>query len=271
MMRPFFSSLASCSRAISWGSFMRDRCTARTRIGFSRRSPCKVVSDGLEKEGRKKDASNDRAAILALLLCFGQGWLTECGGCSPLFSLHGCEGCLRGLPERGLPVAACRRGVGVAASASCEAFRTALCPRGARGAGQSRRRWERWLPEILVPCRNCRGRARRCAPSRGSPRTRASLDLVRPPEAHARIRRAARAVDPPRHQVREMTVIRPKPPLLHAPTKKELVRRAGRAHAQNIRADVRDGMRIRALHHGRPLPVTTPAPSIQKRTTRCNS
>ena len=65
----FFSSLASCSRAISWGSFMRDRCTARTRIGFRRRSPCKVVSDGLENEGRKKEASNDRAAILALLLC----------------------------------------------------------------------------------------------------------------------------------------------------------------------------------------------------------
>ena len=65
----FFSNLASCSLAISWGSFMRDRCTARTLIGFRRRSPCKVVSDGREKEGRKKDASNDRAAMFALLLC----------------------------------------------------------------------------------------------------------------------------------------------------------------------------------------------------------
>ena len=56
---------------------MRDRCTARTRIGFRRRSPCKVVSDGLEKEGRKKDASNDRAAILALLLCFVKAGLVK--------------------------------------------------------------------------------------------------------------------------------------------------------------------------------------------------
>ena len=70
MDETFFSNFASCSRAISWGSFMRDRCTARTRIGFSRRSPCKVVSDGREKEGRKKDASNDLAAMFALLLCF---------------------------------------------------------------------------------------------------------------------------------------------------------------------------------------------------------
>ena len=66
----FFSSLASCSRAISWGSFMRLRCTCLTLMGFNLRSPCKVVSDGLEKEGRKKDASNDRAAMFALLLCF---------------------------------------------------------------------------------------------------------------------------------------------------------------------------------------------------------
>ena len=45
---------------------------------------------------------------------------------------------------------------------------------------------------------------------------------------------------------------------LHAPTKKELVRRARRSHAQDIRADVRDGVRIRALHHGAAA-VTTPA------------
>ena len=71
----FFSSFSNCSRAISWGSFILERWTARTRIGFSRRSPCKVVSDGLEKEGRKKDASNDRAAMFALLLCFDIGGL----------------------------------------------------------------------------------------------------------------------------------------------------------------------------------------------------
>ena len=75
MDETFFSNFASCSRAISWGSFMRDRCTARTRIGFSRRSPCKVVSDGLENEGRKKDASKDLAAMFALLLCFDKGGL----------------------------------------------------------------------------------------------------------------------------------------------------------------------------------------------------
>ncbi len=73
----FFSSFASCSLAISWGSFMRLRCTCLTRIGFSRRSPCKVVSDGLEKEGRKKDASNDRAAMFALLLCFVKAGLVK--------------------------------------------------------------------------------------------------------------------------------------------------------------------------------------------------
>ena len=66
----FFSSFSNCSRAISWGSFILERWTARTRIGFSRRSPWSVVSDGLEKEGRKKDASSDRAAMFALLLCF---------------------------------------------------------------------------------------------------------------------------------------------------------------------------------------------------------
>ena len=71
----FFSSFSNCSLAISWGSFILDRCTALTLIGFSRRSPCKVVSDGLEKEGRKKDASNDRAAMFALLLCFDIGGL----------------------------------------------------------------------------------------------------------------------------------------------------------------------------------------------------
>jgi len=56
---------------------MRDRWTALTLIGFSRRSPCKVVSDGLEKEGRKKDASNDRAAMFALLLCFVKAGLLK--------------------------------------------------------------------------------------------------------------------------------------------------------------------------------------------------
>ena len=57
-----------------------------------------------------------------------------------------------------LPVAASasrrrRRGVGVLRGLSdCVLF-----PAG-RAARQSRRRWERWLPEILVPCRNRRGR-----------------------------------------------------------------------------------------------------------------
>ena len=94
----FFSNFASCSRAISWGSFMRDRCTCRTRIGFSRRSPCKVVSDGREKEGRKKDASNDRAAMFALLLCFVKAGLlnVEVVPHSSVIMVvrAACEGCL---------------------------------------------------------------------------------------------------------------------------------------------------------------------------------
>ena len=94
----FFSSLASCSRAISWGSFILERCTARTRIGFSRRSPCKVVSDGLENEGRKKDASKDLAAMFALLLCFVKAGLlnVEVVPHSSVIMVvrAACEGCL---------------------------------------------------------------------------------------------------------------------------------------------------------------------------------
>ena len=73
----FFSSFSNCSLAMSWGSFILERWTALTLIGFSRRSPCKVVSDGLEKEGRKKDASSDRAAMFALLLCFVKAGLLK--------------------------------------------------------------------------------------------------------------------------------------------------------------------------------------------------
>ena len=77
---------------------MRLRCTARTRIGFRRRSPCKVVSDGLEKEGRKKDASKDRAAMFALLLCFVKAGLlnVEVVPHSSVIMVvrAACEGCL---------------------------------------------------------------------------------------------------------------------------------------------------------------------------------
>ena len=66
----FFSSFSNCSLAISWGSFILERCTALTLIGFNRRSPCKVVSDGRLKEGLKNEASKERAAMFALLLCF---------------------------------------------------------------------------------------------------------------------------------------------------------------------------------------------------------
>ena len=89
-----------------------------------------------------------------------------------------------------LPVAASasrrrRRGVGVLRGLSdCVLF-----PAG-RAARQSRRRWERWLPEILVPCRNRRGRRIAARRRLEPPRTRASLDLVRPPEAAARGERA---------------------------------------------------------------------------------
>ena len=68
-----------------------------------------------------------------------------------------------------LPVAASasrrrRRGVGVLRGLSdCVLF-----PAG-RAARQSRRRWERWLPEILVPCRNRRGRRTDARRRRGVP------------------------------------------------------------------------------------------------------
>ena len=130
----FFSSFSNCSLAISWGSFILERCTARTRIGFSRRSPCNVVSDGLENEGRKKEASNDRAAMFALLLCLDRAGFVKVlvvPHCSVSMVVRAAsEGCLRGLPVRvsvRLPP--------VAASASCEAFRTAACVRG-RAAGR---------------------------------------------------------------------------------------------------------------------------------------
>ena len=122
----FFSNLASCSRAISCGSFILERCTCRTRIGFSRRSPCKVVSDGREKEGRKKDASSDRAAILALLLCFVKAGLLNVEEAV--------------VPHSSVIILGC---CPCAAVTSREALRTAawrLCPRAA--AGESRRRWE---------------------------------------------------------------------------------------------------------------------------------
>ena len=94
----FFSSFSNCSLAMSWGSFILERCTARTRIGFRRRSPCKVVSDGLEKEGRKKDASKERAAMLALLLCFVKAGLlkVEVVPHSSVIMVvrAACEGCL---------------------------------------------------------------------------------------------------------------------------------------------------------------------------------
>ena len=77
---------------------MRDRWTALTLIGFSRRSPCKVVSDGREKEGRKKDASKDRAAMFALLLCFVKAGLlnVEVVPHSSVIMVvrAACEGCL---------------------------------------------------------------------------------------------------------------------------------------------------------------------------------
>ena len=70
ILETFFSSFSNCSLAISWGSFILERWTALTLIGFNRRSPCKVVSDGRLKEGLKNEASKERAAMFALLLCF---------------------------------------------------------------------------------------------------------------------------------------------------------------------------------------------------------
>ena len=66
----FFSSFSNCSLAISWGSFILERWTALTLIGFNRRSPWSVVSEGRLNDGRKNEASRLRAAMLALLLCF---------------------------------------------------------------------------------------------------------------------------------------------------------------------------------------------------------
>ena len=54
---------------------MRLRCTARIRIGFRRRSPWSVVSEGRLNDGRKNEASRLRAAMFALLLCFDIGGL----------------------------------------------------------------------------------------------------------------------------------------------------------------------------------------------------
>ena len=143
----FFSSFSNCSLAMSCGSFMRLRCTARTRIGFSRRSPCKVVSDGLEKEGRKKDASNDRAAMFALLLCFVKAGFVK----------------VLVVPQSSVIMVA-----RAAALASWEAFRTAAClvvsSRGVR-RGESGR-----ALEMAAPGGFKLGAAHRCAPSPRGPR-----------------------------------------------------------------------------------------------------
>ena len=85
-----------------------------------------------------------------------------------------------GVPVRLLPLAAL---------ASCEAFRTLLvCVLAGRAARQSRRRWERWLPEILVPCRNRRGRRVAARRRRGVP----DDSSVPGPRETARLREAAR-------------------------------------------------------------------------------
>ena len=105
---------------MSWGSFMRLRCTARTLMGFSRRSPCKVVSDGLEKEGRKKDASNDRAAMFALLLCFVKAGLLK----------------VEVVPHSSVIILAAPRGVSVLGGLS-DGCRLWSCPRGARSGARA--------------------------------------------------------------------------------------------------------------------------------------
>jgi len=85
-----------------------------------------------------------------------------------------------GVPVRLLPLAAL---------ASCEAFRAAACVLAGRAARQSRRRWERWLPEILVPCRNRRGRRVAARRRRGVP----DDSSVPGPRETARLREAGGA------------------------------------------------------------------------------
>ena len=90
--------------------------------------------------------------------------------------------------------AAARRGVGVAASASWEAFRTAACVLAGRAARQSSGRWE-MLPEIASALRNRRGRP--VDAREGFPRTRASLDPVDRLEKRRHIPRVCGPAAPP--------------------------------------------------------------------------
>ena len=70
----------------------------------------------------------------------------------------------------------------LAALASWEAFRIAACVLAGRAARQSRRRWEGDAAMKNTSAETAGGGVSLRAVAEGSPRTRASLDLVRPPE-----------------------------------------------------------------------------------------
>ena len=91
-----------------------------------------------------------------------------------------------GVPVRLLPLAAL---------ASCEAFRAAACVLAGRAARQSRRRWEGDAAMKNTSAETAGGGVSLRAVAEGSPRTRASLDLVRPPDSEKPEVRIPRACD----------------------------------------------------------------------------
>ena len=163
----------------------------------------------------------------------------------------------------------------LAALASWEAFRIAACVLAGRAARQSRRRWERWLPEILVPCRNRRGRRTDARRRRGVP----DDSSVPGPRDGRRNRRRARgeragpaATPSTRHIGREITkVIRPKTTTPSRSHQKGACTprgprpcRARRGRCSRWHADSRPSSR-------RPRPPRRRRSAVHSSKTRCNS